>query len=348
MSDLRFLSVDAVHWIWAVLLLLGWWGWRLLSERTMVQTMLPNRQDSVGFQESFVYKWLRFTLMSVGMICVVFALMEPVVPGQEQMQETSVEADVVIALDLSKSMLAEDAPPNRLARAKYEIMEMVDAMPGYRFGLVGFAGSASVLCPLTSDVGFFQMTLNNASPNSISRGGTSVSAALRKGVATFAGGTAPKLLVVITDGEDHDSAPLEATEAALDLGIPVVTIGFGSEDGAPIVLTDPETGAKTQLTDRDGNTVISRLDGELLREIALKTEGAFIPAGVASLDLEGIVQQHITPIVGTASVRQTTSLTPIHSRFIGLALLCIILAHLLGTPLFSRTEATVQSSGGVA
>ena len=94
--------------------------------------------------------------------------------------------------------------------------------------------------------------------------------------------------------------------------------------------------------------LISRLDGELLREIALKTEGAFIPAGVASLDLEGIVQQHITPIVGTSSVRQTTSLTPIHSQFIGLALLCIILAHLMGTPLFSRTEAAVQSSGGVA
>jgi len=348
MSDWRFQSVDSVHWIWAVLLLLGWWGWRIFSEGTMFRSVLPTHQVSSGFQEQSAHTWLRFSLIAVSMMCVVFALMQPVVPGQEQVQETSVEADVVIALDLSKSMLAEDAPPNRLERAKYEIMEMVDAMPGYRFGLVGFAGSASVLCPLTTDVGFFQMTLNNASPKSISRGGTSLGSALRKGIATFAGGTAPKLLVVITDGEDHDSAPLEATEDALDLGIPIVTIGFGSEDGSPIVLTDPETGAKTQLTDRDGNTVISRLDGELLREIALKTEGAFIPAGVASLDLEGIVQQHITPIVGTSSVRQTTSMTPMHSRFIGLALLCIILAHLLGTPLFSRTEATVQSSGGVA
>ena len=160
-------------------------------------------------------------------------------------------------------------------------------------------------------------------------------AALQKGVAAFAGGTAPKLLVLITDGEDHDSDPLAATEAPLDLGIPVVTIGFGSEDGSPIALTDPETGAKTQLKDRDGNTVISRLDGELLREIALKTNGAFIPAGVASLDLEGIVKAHITPIVNASSVRQTTTQVPIHGRWIGLGLILVILAQLVDTPLVS-------------
>lgn len=348
MSDWYFLSVDAVHWIWPVLLLLSWWGWHIVSEGKWMRATVPTHQDSIDFQSLFLQKWLRLILTAISMICVIFALMQPVVSGQERVEETAVEADVVVALDLSKSMLAEDAPPNRLDRAKYEIMEMVDAMPGYRFGLVGFAGSASVLCPLTSDVGFFQMTLNNASPQSISRGGTSVGSALRKGIATFAGGSAPKLLVLITDGEDHDSAPLEAIEDAIDLGVPVVTIGFGLEAGSPIVLTDPQTGAKTQLKDRDGNTVISRLDGELLREIALQTEGAFIPAGVASLDLEGIVKQHITPIVRTSSTRQTVSLTRIHSRFIAVALLCMILSHLIGTPLFSRTQTAAQSTGGVA
>ena len=107
-----------------------------------------------------------------------------------------------------------------------------------------------------------------------------------------------------TDGEDHNSEPLDAVEGAVKMGIPVVTIGFGSEEGSPITLTDPETGAKTKLKDRDDTVVISRLDGELLREIALQTDGAFIPAGVASLDLEGIVQSHITPIVIASSIRQ--------------------------------------------
>ena len=335
MSEWHVLSVESIHWIWPTLGLLGWWSWRIVQEARQVRSHLSGMVTSVQFKRHSWQQWMRVLLMGLAMFATVFALMQPVIFGQESVQESSIEADVVVALDLSKSMLAEDAPPNRLDRAKYEVMEMVDAMPDYRFALVGFAGSASVLCPLTKDVGFFQMILNNASPESISRGGTNIGTALRKGVDAFAGGTAPKLLVVITDGEDHDSDPIGATEAAVALGIPVVTIGFGSEDGSPILLTDSETGAKTQLKDRDGNTVISRLDGELLREIALKTAGAFIPAGVASLDLEGIVKAHITPIVNASSIRQTTTRVRIHGRWIGVALLLVILAQMVETPLLS-------------
>jgi Ca-activated chloride channel family protein len=335
MSGWHVLSVESIHWLWPVLGLLVWWSWRVLQERQLVRTVFASGASS---GQSSRYLWLhlsRITLTGLAMIASIVALMQPMSYGQELVTETSIEADVVVALDVSKSMLAEDAPPNRLDRAKYEIMEMVDAMPNYRFSLVGFAGSASILCPLTKDVGFFQMVLNNASPDSISRGGTSIGAALQKGVDAFAGGTSPKLLVVITDGEDHGSGPLDQAETAIALGIPVVTIGFGSEEGSPISLTDPETGAKTQMKDRDGNTVISRLDGELLREIALQTNGAFIPAGVASLDLEGIVKSHITPIVNASSVRQTTTQIPIHGRWIGLGLIMMILAQLVDTPLIS-------------
>lgn len=338
MSEWRLLSLQAVHWIWPVLGVLSWWAWRLVSERRQVEEHLYSVPFVMVAKHQYREQFLRLLLIGCAMLSAVIAMMQPVTFGQELSEEHSIEADVVIALDVSKSMLAEDAPPNRLDRAKYEIMEMVDAMPGYRFGLVGFAGSASVLCPLTKDVGFFQMILNNASPNSISRGGTSIGQAIRKGVSTFAGGSAPKLLVVITDGEDHESDPLGATKEAVSLGIPIVTIGFGSEEGAPIAITDPETGAKTQLQDRDGNTVISRLDGELLRNIALETEGAFIPAGVSSLDLEGIVKEHITPIVDESSVRQTTTVMPIHGRWIGLALLLMVLSQLLGTPLFRNVD----------
>lgn len=347
MSGWHVLSAESIHWLWPVFGLLGWWGWRVSQEHHLVRRYFTGVVSSVQSNRHFLQQWARISLTGLGMIAAVIALMRPVIFGQELVNETSVEADVVVALDLSKSMLAEDAPPNRLDRAKYEIMEMVDAMPDYRFALVGFAGSASVLCPLTKDVGFFQMVLSNASTESISRGGTSIGSALQKGVDAFAGGTAPKLLVVITDGEDHDSEPLGATEAAIGLGIPVVTIGFGSEDGSPIALTDPQTGAKTQLKDRDGNTVVSRLDGELLREIALKTNGAFIPAGVASLDLEGIVKTHITPIVNASSVRQTTTQVPIHGRWIGLGLFLVILAQLVETPLVSGWFREKEVGGSV-
>ena len=113
------------------------------------------------------------------------------------------------------------------------------------------------------------------------------------------------------------------------MGIPIVTIGFGSEEGSEITLTDPETGARTQLVDRDGRTVISRLDGDILREIALLTEGAFVPAGVSSLDLEGIVVEHITPIVQSSSIRQTTTIQPRHSAWIGVGVLLLGLAVLI-------------------
>ena len=337
MSDWRFLSLNAIHWIWPVLGLVVWWMSRVWGERDVLKSLFLANESSLNWNRQFQLKVLHIILMGLAMSSVVVALMQPVTFGQESVQESSIEADVVVALDLSKSMLAEDAPPSRLERAKYEVMEMVDAMPGYRFGLVGFAGSASVLCPLTKDVGFFQMILNNASPKSISRGGTSIGTAIRKGVDTFAGGTAPKLLIVITDGEDHDSDPIGATDAAVDLGIPIVTIGFGSEEGAPITLTDAETGARTSLTDRDGNIVISRLDGDLLRDVAMKTDGAFIPAGVSSLDLEGIVKEHITPIVDASSVRQTTTVTPIHGRWIGFGLLCVLVSQILGV-VYGREE----------
>ena len=345
MSDWRLLSLNSVHWIWPIVGFLIWWCWRVVQERSNVRENAYGQSFQSVAQMQFRRSMIRVPLVALGMLSAVVALLQPVSIGQTSVQESSIEADVVVALDLSKSMLAEDAPPSRLERAKYEIMEMVDAMSGYRFGLVGFAGSASVLCPLTKDVGFFHMTLNNASPASISRGGTNLSQALQKGMDTFAGGTAPKLLILITDGEDHDSNPETALEAIKTLGIPVVTIGFGSEDGSPITLRDPVTGARTSLQDRDGNTVISRLDGTLLREIALQTDGAFIPAGVSSLDLEGIVKEHITPIVDSSSTRQTTTLTPIHGRWIALALICMILAQLVDV-LFGRWFERVQEQGG--
>ena len=331
MNDWQWLSAEAIHWAWPVLGVMIWYGWRMIEERRQVATHLSGLMSKTQVNRRSIQQWTSAILMGLGMLSAVIALMEPVIFGQESVKEQSIDADVVVLLDLSKSMLAEDAPPNRLDRAKYEIMEMVDAMPDYRFALVGFAGSASVLCPLTKDVGFFQMILNNTTTESIGRGGTQIGTALKKGLDAFAGGTTPKLLVLITDGEDHNSDPLASIEGVVKLGIPVVTIGFGSEEGSPITLTDPETGAKTELKDRDDTVVISRLDGELLREIALQTDGAFIPAGVASLDLEGIVQSHITPIVNASSIRQVTTKVHIHGRWIGLALVLVTLAQLVSS-----------------
>ena len=117
------------------------------------------------------------------------------------------------------------------------------------------------------------------------------------------------MILLITDGEDHDSYPKEAALIAKQEGIRIVSIGFGSETGSQITLTNKETGARTILQDRDGNVVISRLDGELLRDIALETQGAYVPAGTAALDLESIVNKHIEPII-TMGIEEESKVVP--------------------------------------
>ena len=130
------LALDGIGFIGLV-------GLAVFQERRLVQTYFAGVVSSVQSNRHF---WQQWTIVDgTGMIAAVVALMQPVSFGQELVTETSVDADLVVALDLSKSMLAEDAPPNRLAGAKYEVMEMVDAMPDYRFALVGFAGSASTV-----------------------------------------------------------------------------------------------------------------------------------------------------------------------------------------------------------
>ena len=165
------------------------------------------------------------------------------------------------------------------------------------------AGRATVLCPLTTDRGFFNLALDNADPFSISKGGTRLGDAIRISTKAFGPGEASKLIVLVTDGEDHDSYPLDEADKAKEKGISVVTVGFGSETGSAITMTDPETGAKASMRDRDGNLVNSKLDGETLRKIATKTEGVYIPAGVGNLDLKSIVDKHIKPIVRNADAK---------------------------------------------
>jgi Ca-activated chloride channel homolog len=233
----------------------------------------------------------------VALLAGVLALMRPQSRGEAvTVTSSKVSADVMIVLDVSKSMLAEDAAPNRLARAKVEIEKMARQLAGHRVGLVAFAGRAAMLCPLTPDHAFFNLVLRGVDTRSVSKGGTRIGDAVRAAVRAFPTGPGAKLIVLITDGEDHESFPLDAAKEAQTAGVHIVAVGIGSEEGSQIQLTDPQTGAKTVLM-HDGQPVLSRLDGETLRKMAVDTEGAYVPAGTSALDLESIVNAHVTPIV---------------------------------------------------
>ena len=300
MMDIQFAQPEYIHMIWILIAILGFlfqkrWNNKSILSSVVSASLYKNLLCRVSTQSR------RKQLLCIALLffATLFALLRPQSAGETEQMSNSLSSDIMVVLDLSKSMLAEDAPPNRLSRAKSEIQEMTEQLKGDRVGLIGFAGRASVLCPLTTDYGFFALALQNADPNSITRGGTNLGEALRMAVQAFGNNESSKLIVLVTDGEDHDSYPVEMAKQAGELGVPIVSIGFGSEEGSQIMMTDSQTGAKSVLQDREGNVVISKLDGELLREIALVTEGAYVPAGTAAIDLESIVGEHIKPILST-------------------------------------------------
>ena len=299
MTDgMTFLYPRLIHLVWAVVALVALLAWlELRGQSALARFLSPEMLFRLSNRPSLSRRVLKFGLVLATLLFGVVALMRPQSHGAQMVSSSRVSSDIMFVLDVSKSMLAEDAAPNRLARARAEIIGLVDQLQGHRVGLVAFAGRASVLCPLTPDYGFFRMILRAVDTNSVGRGGTRIGEAIRKGVAAFGPGSGSRLMLLITDGEDHDSYPEEAAAKAAEAGIRIVAIGFGSEDGSEITLTDPETGARRVLVDGDGLVVRSRLDGELLREIALKTDGVYVPAGTAALDLESIVDAHVKPIM---------------------------------------------------
>lgn len=306
---MTFAHPELIHLLWLAIAIVGLLGWLdLRGGDALGRFISRTMQLRLAQRPSLAVRVARLCLVLAALVLGVLGLMRPQARVATQtISNTKASADILVALDVSKSMLAEDAAPNRLARAKAELSALVDRLDGHRIGLVAFAGRATLVCPLTADYDFFRIALRDVDSTTVTRGGTRLGDAIRKGVAAFGASgsdSQPKMLIVITDGEDHDSYPTEAAKAAQNAGIRIVTIGFGSESGSEITVTDPKTGARSPLKDNSGNIVNSKLDGTLLREIALETEGAYVPAGVAALDLDAIVRSHITPIV-----RETTTET---------------------------------------
>lgn len=301
MIDWQFAEVQRIHLVWVALAAAIALAVLELRSRSALGAFLsPVMQRRLTAQPTLGRTLARLGLVLCAMLAAIGALMRPQVRGEtETVTAVQSSADVMFMLDTSRSMLAEDAPPNRLARAKAEIAQLVSKLDRHRVGLVAFAGRAAMLCPLTPDHSFFTTVLASVDTRSAGRGGTRVGEAIKTAVRGFPAGQGAKLIVLITDGDDQDPYSEDAAKLARDAGIKVVAIGLGSETGSEITLTDPQTGAKTKLM-YEGKPVISKLDGDRLRKIALVTEGAYIPAGTSAVDLESIMKTHVAPMVSAA------------------------------------------------
>lgn len=328
-----FVHEDRVHLIWAVVAIVGVLAALELRGRGTLGALLsPVMQRRLVVRPSVARGAARLALVALALVAGVVALMRPQARGETVAVPSSrVSADVIVLLDVSRSMLAEDASPNRLTRAKAEIAAMARELRGHRLGLVAYAGRAVLLCPLTPDHAFFDLVLGGVDTRSVARGGTRMGDAIRTAVAAFPPEPGAKLIVLVTDGEDHESFPLEAAERARDAGVRIVAVGIGSEEGSEVVITDPDTGAKTPLL-HEGKPVVVRLDEETLAEMARLTEGVYVPAGTAALDLEGIVQEHIVPIV-REEADEAVRVVPAerYPLFVLIAILALVAAAFVGS-----------------
>ncbi|MBO6247564.1 MAG: VWA domain-containing protein [Bacteroidales bacterium] len=248
---------------------------RKFGDETLVGELMPSWSKSK--------RWVRAVLYSLAFFFFVIGLSRPQIGAK--LKEYKVKgAEIMVVLDVSNSMLAQDYSPNRLERAKLAISRITDKLQGDRIGLIIFAGSSFVQLPITSDYVSAKMFLSNISTESIPIQGTAIGDAINTAVRSFSAQSEnSRAIIVITDGENHEDDAVAAATQAAEAGIKVYTIGVGSPDGQPIPM------GGELLRDKEGNIVVTRLDEEALKEIAGAGGGAYVRAGNDEFGLTPII-----------------------------------------------------------
>ncbi|MCQ2149172.1 MAG: VWA domain-containing protein [Bacteroidales bacterium] len=248
-----------------------------LGDRKLVNALMPSQSAAKG--------WLRAILSALAFGFFAIGLSRPQI-GAKLSEREAKGAEIMICLDVSNSMLAQDYSPCRLDRAKLAISHIVDKLDGDRIGLIVFAGTSFVQLPITTDYVSAKMFLNTIDPSSVPVQGTAIGDAILTASKSFsAQSEKSRAIIVITDGENHEDDPVNAAAGAAEVGIRVYTIGVGSQEGQPI----PVGGEL--LKDKAGNIVVTRLDEETLKEVAAAGQGAYVRAGNEEFGLNPIIEE---------------------------------------------------------
>lgn len=249
-----------------------------IGDQKLVSNLLPEYSEARPI--------VKFIMLLLVVVMSVIVLARPQFGSKiEDVKKQGVE--VIIALDVSNSMLAEDIQPDRLTRAKQAISRLVDNLDNDKIGLIVFAGDAYTQIPVTTDYVSAKMFLSTISPEMVPKQGTAIGAAISLAMRSFSPGeNKSKAMIIITDGENHEDDPVSVAEEASKAGIIIHTIGIGSEQGVPVPVTTG--GRKDFLKDADGNTVITKLDEDILKKIALSTNGNYVRANNSNIGLDEI------------------------------------------------------------
>ena len=271
---------------------------------------------------------LKFIILNIAYALIVIGIANPQTGSKlETVQRKGI--DLVVALDISNSMLAQDIKPDRLSRAKQALFKLIDRLRGDRIGIIIFAGKAYTQLPITTDYAAAKMFVSNISTRDIPSQGTAIGEAIALGINSFDDNDHSKAIIIITDGENHEGDALEAANAASEAGIKVYTIGMGLPDGSPIPVVNnygQQTGFKK---DRDGNTVITKLNEIMLQQIGAAGKGDYVRANNTQAGLSKIFEKINALEEKEIETRMFTDYDDQFQYFIGFGLLLIFLEFLI-------------------
>jgi Ca-activated chloride channel homolog len=292
--------------------------YRIQKQRNIKKFGDPELLKGLMPNVSVVRPIIKFVIQMIALVLLVIVLARPQFGTKtEEVKRQGIE--VMIALDISNSMMAQDVLPNRLEKSKQILSQLIDNMNNDKIGLVVFAGDAFTQLPITVDYVSAKMFLNKISPKLIARQGTAIGSAIDLAIKSFpAKSNASKAIILITDGENHEDNAVEAARLAWDKDIVLHVIGMGRPEGAPI----PIEGTMSFMKDRQGNVVVSKLNEDMCNEIAKAGRGVYVRADNTNAALRTIARE-LDQLTKTEI--STTTFSSFNEQFQSFAIIALIL-----------------------
>lgn len=287
----RLAHTEHLWWLLAIVIIVLVFLYNIIWTKRMVKKLSSVKLRGLVLpQLSLATKWTHFILFTLIWSLLILGISNPQI-GSKLYESKREGIDLILAVDVSNSMLAEDIRPNRLERTRMGVEKLIDNLQGDRLGIVIFAGRAYVQLPLTTDYAAAKLFTNSLSTNSVNNQGTSIGAALEMSLQSFDFSTkTSKAIIVVTDGEDHEEDAIKLAKEAKEKGVTIYTIGMGSIQGAPIPVyrNGVQLGYKK---DKDGNTIVTKLNEAMLMDIADIGGGKFFRANNGNIGLRTILDE---------------------------------------------------------
>jgi len=305
--------------------------WAGISKRKKVEKFGDSAlMEKLSSSKSLVKGRIRKVLIVVVLSFLIIALARPQI-GSRLTMTKRYGVDIMIAIDTSSSMLAQDIKPSRIEKAKLEISSLIDKLKGDRVGILTFAGDSFMQCPLTLDYSAAKMFLNIIEPGMMPKPGTAIGDAIKVATKGFTKKERKhKVIVLITDGEDHNTNPAEAASEAKKEGVMIYTIGIGTRKGEPIPIIDSSGKISGYKKDKSGEVVMTKLDEEMLQKIALITDGKYYHATAGEFELDKIYGEIDKMDKKELSSRLFTQYEDRFQYFLGVAFVLLCIEFIIG------------------